>query len=123
MHRKVNHGYRDPINALVDSVLCRICLLHIHDCIRLFNDIKYRSHICRLNLLIVGPTVSIERSDELDLACHGLRRTRFVTGLRAYAAVWPVFCLQGPLLPAPLLSVLPLLRRIHVLGNGGRHYG
>ena len=28
VHRKVKHGLRDPINALVDSVVCPVCLVY-----------------------------------------------------------------------------------------------
>ena len=121
VHRKVKHGQRDPVNALVDSVFCPICLLYFHDRICLLNHLKYRSTVCRLNLLADGPLVSPERSDELDGACRELRRSRYAASLRAHAATVPAFRLQGPL-PLPISYVAPV-GRCHILGNGRRHYG
>ena len=121
VHRKVKHGQRDPINALVDSVHCPVCLLFFHDRIRLLNHLKYRSLVCRLNLLALGPLVSPERSDELDMACRELRRARYAAGLRVHVAIQPVFRLQGPL-PLPVSYVSPI-GRTHLLGRGRRHYG
>ena len=91
LHRKVKHGARNPVDLLVDSVFCPICLLYFHDRIRLLNHLKYRSTICKLNLLAVGPLISAKRADELDLDSRVLRRSRFAAGLRAHAAVDPVF--------------------------------
>ena len=122
LHRKVKHGARDPVDLLVDTVFCPVCLLYFHDRIRLLNHLKYRSCICKLNLLAAGPLISPERAFELDLGCRELRRSRFAAGLRAHAAVVPVFRLQGPL-PPPLIPIVSATRHSHILGNGRRHFG
>ena len=65
---------------------------------------------------------SPERALQLDLENRELRRTRFAAGLRAHAAVVPVFRLQGPL-PSPRIPILSLTMNSHVLGNGRHHFG
>ena len=66
-------------------------MLYFHDRIRLLNCLKYRSRICKLNLLADGPLISPERALQLDLDNRELRRTRFAAGLRAHAAAVPGF--------------------------------
>ena len=121
VHKKVKHGARDPIDLLVDTVFCPVCMLYFHDRKRLLNHLKYRSRLCKLNLLADGPLISPERALQLDLDNRELRRTRFAAGLRAHAAVVPAFRVQGPL-PSPRIPILSLTLNSHVLGNGRRHY-
>ena len=122
LHKKVKHGYRDPVDRLVDTVWCPICMLYFHDRIRLLNHLKYRSKLCQLNLFLSGPLISPERADQLDVDCRELRRSRRAAGLRAHAATAPVIRLQGPL-PPPRIPVIYSSARTHILGNGRRHYG
>ena len=121
LHKKVKHGLRDPVNALVDDVFCPVCMLFFHDRIRLLNHLKYRSLVCRMNLLAQGPLISSERADELDVECRVLRRSRYAAGLRAHTALAPVFRLQGAI-PLPV-SYVHVSSNTHILGSGRRHYG
>ena len=72
--------------------------------------------------LCVSPPPVYSFFFELYLDSRVLRRSRFAAGLRAHAAVDPVFRLQGPL-PPPLIPIVLLTRHSHMLGNGRRHYG
>ena len=120
MHRSVVHGFVDPVNCLVDSAHCPVCMLYFHNRVRLLNHLKYRSSVCRLNLTLAGPLITVDAARTLDVACRELRRELYAMGLRAHAARAPVFRLPGPLPPAVVFD--DLSSRHHVLGIGRRHY-
>jgi hypothetical protein len=120
LHMKVVHDILDPVHMLVDDVFCPVCLLYFHNRVRLLNHLKYRSSVCRLNLVLQGPLLSSERARELDIACRAHRRELYAKGLRAHAALFPVVRLHGPLPPAVVLD--HLASHHHLLGIGRRYY-
>ena len=76
VHRKVSHGIRDPVDLLVDTVHCPVCLVYFHNRVRVLNHIKYRSSVCRLNLKVAGPIITAEQADVFDVECRELREGR-----------------------------------------------
>ena len=120
VHRRVVHSHVDPVDLLVDGVHCPVCMLYFHNRIRLLNHLKYRSSVCRLNLMLAGPLISPERALELDRESRSLRRELYAKGLRAHSALAPVLRLQGPLPPAVVFDAK--LSDHHVLGAGRRYY-
>ncbi len=97
-------------------------MLFFHNRVRLLNHLKYRSSVCRLNLIVAGPIISPESADKLDEDCREMRRRLYAVGLRAHAAVEPCFRLCGPL---PLPLVVDWNRhsnKCHILGLGRNHH-
>ena len=120
MHRSRKHGYIDPIDSHIDTVHCPVCMLHFDNRIRVLNHIKYRSNICNIALKASGAVLTPEETIELNNSQRALRRTRYAAGLRAHAATVPVFRMPGPL-PLPVIFT-GSYGKIHILGNGRRHY-
>ena len=91
------------------------------DELRLFNHLRYRSQVCRLNVKLGGPLISAEDAKDIVVGLREANRALFALGLRPYAATEPVFRLTGPL---PLSIVDPDRESTHhLLGIGRRHYG
>ena len=121
VHRSRKHDYLDPINCYVSSNHCPICMLYFHSRVRVLNHIKYRSFVCKANLLLAGPILLDADARALDVAQREQNRVLYASGLRAHAATLPVFRLQGPLPPSILpANITP--SEHHLLGNGRRHY-
>ncbi len=123
LHRKIVHGSRDPVDLLVSSVHCPVCMVFFHNRVRLLNHLKYRSTVCRLNLIVSGPLISVEQADVLDEGCRDLRRRRYAAGLRAHSVcAEPCFRLCGPL-PLPLvIDGNKHTNNCHVLGFGRNYH-
>ena len=110
----------DPVNSLIDTVHCPVCMLHFHNRVRVLNHIKYRSPICKLSLTMKGPALSLQETKELDMSIRPFRREQYAHGLRAHSATEPVFRLCGPL-PPPVVFT-GSYGNMHILGNGRNHY-
>ena len=97
-------------------------LAETHDSLKLMTElfIKYKSNICNIALKASGAVLTPEETIELNNSQRALRRTRYAAGLRAHAATVPVFRLPGPL-PLPVIFT-GSYGKIHILGNGRRHY-
>ena len=122
LHRKKKHGIRDPVDCLVNSVHCLVCMKFFHNRVRLLNHLKYRSSLCRLNLILAGPLITAEEAEVLDEGCRDMRKRMYALGLRAHTATEPAFRLCGPL-PLPLvLSNNKHSNNCHILGFGRNHY-
>ena len=123
VHRKVSHGIRDPVDLLVDTVHCPVCLVYFHNRVRVLNHIKYRSSVCRLNLKVAGPIITAEQADVFDVECRELRRKRYAEGQRAHAAgAEPCFRLCGPI-PLPLMiNGNRFTSKCHTLGFGRNYH-
>ena len=122
LHRKIKHGARDPVDCLIDSVHCPVCMIYFHNRIRVLNHLKYRSSVCRLNLVLAGPIISSQQADILDEGCRELRRGLYAAGLRAHTATAPCFRLSGPL-PLPLVvDGNRMSNKCQILGYGRNHH-
>ena len=122
LHRKIKHGIRDPVDCLVDTVFCPVCMKFFHNRVRVLNHIKYRSSVCRLNLTLAGPLISEEQAEVLDEGCREQKRILYAKGLRAHSAAAPCFRLCGPL-PLPLIvDGSKHSKNCHILGFGRNHY-
>ena len=117
MHRKVQHGLRDPVDLLVGTVHCTVCMMYFHNRVRVLNHVKYRSSICRLNLKLAGPVITAEHADALDADCREFKRKGMQKGYArtlparnlAFAFLVPylfLFLQMGTVLP---VSVIPLV--------------
>ena len=123
LHLKIKHNARDPVDFLVNTVHCPVCMIYFHNRIRLLNHLKYRSSVCRLNLTLAGPFIDNSEADVLDENCRELRRELYAAGLRAHCATAPCFRLCGPL-PLPLVvDGKRISSNCHILGFGRNHHG
>ena len=95
--------------------------MYFHNRSRLLNHLKYRSHVCRLNVLLGGSLISAEEAREIAVELREGNRALYARGLRPYAATEQVFRLVGPL-PPPIVDP-DRQSTHHLLGVGRRHYG
>ncbi len=118
LHLFKAQGLKNPIRRLVSTSTCPICLTEFHTRTRILNHLRYRSHVCRCNLLIAGPLLSVE-ADLLDFEEAVANRLLAQSGSRAHKAALPCIRVQGPL-PAPIL-IADRHSSHHILGFG-RNY-
>ncbi len=122
LHRKIKHGFRDPVDCLIDTVHCTVCMKYFHNRVRVLNHLKYRSSVCRLNLTFAGPIINAEQAEILDESCREMKRKLYAAGLRAHSATAPCFRLCGPI-PLPLIEDgRRHSNNCHILGFGRNHY-
>ncbi len=96
-----------------------MCLNEFPNRRRLVNLIRYRSNICRINLLLGPPILSDEEVEALDDAERDSHVEMARKGLRAHHAASPCHRVPGPI-PAPLID-LDKFSKHHSLGRG-RNY-
>ena len=65
----------------------------------MFNHVRYRSNVCRENLLIRPPELSQTDADQLDILEQASFRRMQACGHRRHKAVLPCVQAAGPLLP------------------------
>ncbi len=119
-HRSRKHDYINPIHAYVNNAFCPICM-YFHNRTRVLNHIKYRSQVCKGNLIMQGPIISIDEARALDEEHREEKRELYSQGYRAHAACQPVFRLVGPL-PYSILTDDNMSSKHHTLGKGRNHH-
>ena len=82
----------------------------------MINHIRYRSQVCKANLLLRGPCLSEDEADALDGHEHGAHVSLQKKGKRRHHAELPVIRLQGPL--CTVFSMLGCYSEHSVLGVG-----
>ena len=116
LHMFKAHQVRNHLRLYVDSTFCCVCLKQFHTRERCLNHVRYRSAVCRANLLLRGPLISeseassIEDSEKL----HNASLSR--AGKRRHHVTKPAVQLSGPLFPVVPLSQVS--GNHHPLGNG-----
>ncbi len=117
----MDHATLSIYLSVLSIVLFALCFFHNR--VRLLNHLKYRSTVCRLNLMMSGPLISVEQADVLDEGCRDLRRRRYAAGLRAHSVcAEPCFRLCGPL-PLPLIiDGSKHTNNCHMLGFGRNYH-
>ena len=70
---------------------------------------RYRPTVCRNNLLLRGPVLSLEEASALDDACKTRNKLLHATGRRRHHVDAPFFYLKGLLLPILLPQALQVL--------------
>jgi hypothetical protein len=102
LHRKVTHSLDDGLSRYVSDVFCPVCLVYFHSRVRLLNHIRYKSAVCRTNLILQGPVLTAEEASELDCQCRPGHRELASKGLRPHVALAPCFRGSGSLVLSPL---------------------
>ena len=99
LHKFKSHGIKCIERLYLDTTFCPICLIEFHTRERALNHIRYRSSVCRVNLMMKPPALSPEQANRFDADASGqitvLRQARH----RRHAVDVPCFRLVGPLPP------------------------
>ena len=86
-------------NYLGDHVHCPICLKHFHTRERVLNHVRYRSEICRHNLVLRNRMWTDAEVSEFDACEADGHKSTQASGKRRHHAEAPVIRLVGPLQP------------------------
>ena len=97
LHRFKTHGVKNQMRQYIASTFCPICLRQFWTRERAVNHIRYRSKVCKGNLLLLGPCLTVDEADQLDIDEIGAHITLQRSGRRRHHAALPVTRLQGPL--------------------------
>ena len=97
LHRYKVHGFKNYMRQFVQGTHCPVCLKQFWTRERIINHLRCRSHVCRNNLLLAGPCLSVDQADDLDALEYGANASRQRKGQRRHQADLPVVRLQGPL--------------------------
>ena len=116
------HGVKNIWRQYVGyHVHCPVCLKLFWSRERVLNHIRYRSKVCKHNLLLRGPIISEEDALIIDKA-EALGHIKLAhSGRKRCAAVEPVLRLHGPLLPT-ILNPGTVTSGHHQLGRGHNYY-
>ena len=84
------------------------------------NHLKYRSLVCRLNLMCRGPCISAAAAATIDLELAEAHRISQAHGMRRHKALLPVVQCAGPL--EPILIEPGTESSHHPLGIGHNYH-
>ena len=82
-----------------NHVHCTVCLQHFWSRARLLNHIRYRSKICKYNLILRGTVSEESEALDYDLEAASANVALYRRGRRNHHAEEPVVQLEGPLQP------------------------
>ena len=99
LHRFKAHGLKSAWRKYLDDVYCPVCLRMFWTRERALNHIRYRSRICKHNMLLRGPVISDSEADVLDAADAESHAANHKSGKRRHHVVSPVVQMPGPLWP------------------------
>ena len=119
VHMFSKHSVKSDMRRYFPHTYCPVCLRDFGQRELCLNHVRYRSMVCRNNLLIRGPCLSKEEADALDNECKPRNRHLHVTGCRRHHVETPSFCLPGALLP--ILLAPDKFSAHHPLGRGHRY--
>ena len=97
LHMFKTHGIKNSIRLHYGDTFCPICMMQFHSRVRLHNHVQYRSKICRMQLLLMGPVISTEEADSLDAIQRLESASLARKGIRSHKAILYTFRLPGPL--------------------------
>ncbi len=117
LHKFKHHKIKDCVRCYVPEHVahCCVCLPMFHSRERLLNHLRYRSSVCKINLILAGDAISNQDADAIDekLQPHYADLQR--RGFRRYRGRRPAFRLPGPL---PYAVIEPGTESAHhVLGR------
>jgi hypothetical protein len=118
-HHSIRNLWRHYIGTRVH---CSVCLKLFWTRERLLNHIRYRSKVCKHNLLLRGPICSEEESLAIDNDCLDAHQKLQSESKRRHHVEEPVLQLSGPLQFQVLLMCTDTTNQ-HRLGNGHNLFG
>jgi len=95
-------------------------LVEFHTRERIVNHIRYRSSVCRTNLMMRPPILSIEQANLLDADASGQLAVLRQARRRRHAVDIPCFRLVGPL--PPVVIDPDCSSSHHALGRGRNYF-
>ena len=110
LHLFKAHGVKNQMRQYVEGTFCPVCLRQFWTRERVVNHIRYRSQVCKVNLLLAGPCLSVDEADNLDVVEYGANLNLQKKGRRRHHADLPVIRLQGP------------LRTVFAIGRESNHH-
>ena len=113
------HDVKSNLRRYVPFTYCTVCLREFGQRETCLNHVRYRSKVCRSNLLLRGPLLSCAEAQTLDEECHARNRALHSAGRRRHHVESPSFVLPGPLLP--VLLAPGEYSAHHPLGRGHRY--
>jgi hypothetical protein len=116
VHSFSKHGIKSSLRKYVPLTHCLVCLREFHTRENCLNHIRYRSKVCRSNLLMRGPSLSTEEANRLDELSKSDNVRLYAQGRRRHHVVDPCALLSGPLLPVLLAE--GQYSALHPLGIG-----
>ena len=99
VHKFRTHGAKSIERQYIHGTHCPICLVEFWTRERVINHVRYRSKVCRENLLVRPPELTQQQADELDVLEQDTFRKMQSCGNRRHKAVKPCLQASGPLLP------------------------
>ena len=105
LHLFKAHGIKNQWKLYVgDYVHCPVCLKLFWTRERVLNHVRYRSKVCRGNLVLRGPKYTSEEIDAMDREDTALNIALQSKGKRRHYVENPTVQLCGPIAPIMLLS-------------------
>ena len=98
VHRFKTHGSKSIERQYLPGTQCPICLVEFWTRERVINHVRYRSKVCRENLLVRLPELSQQQADHLDEFEQETFRKMQACGNRRHKAIEPCIQASGPLL-------------------------
>ena len=119
LHAFKTHGVKNIYRQYVGSNWhCLVCMKMFWSRERVVNHIRYRSKVCRTQMLTNPPPYTPEQADDFDLEEAKSNRELSHRGSRRHKAVKPCVQLIGPIMP--IASVCP--SKHHPLGRGHNYW-
>ena len=116
LHRFKSHGLKNMMHKFIDVTHCIVCLREFWTRERVLNHVRYRSPLCRDNLIMRGPVLTESQADELDRLERPMHTDLYRRGHRRHNADRPSMRCAGPLWPIILLEGRESAH--HPLGKG-----
>ena len=110
------HNVKNPIRLHINTVFCPVCMVMFHTRERVLNHLRYRSALCREQILEYPQVLDDVQADDLDLSLRESNILLQKAGRRRHSAVLNAFRLSGPL-PLPTINI-PMASTHHPLGLG-----
>ena len=99
LHAFKAHGIKNVLSQYLDTTFCTVCLRQFTTREGVLNHAKYRSKVCRHNLFLRGPILTVEQAGILDNECKNSNIELYKKSRRRHHVTVPAFRMQGPLMP------------------------
>ena len=109
LHMFMSHGMKSHIRLYIKTTYCSVCLKEFHSRERVLDHIRYRSAVCRANLMLRGPVLTEVEAATIDEESREEHRTLAHACRRRHHVHCPAIQLPGPLLPVDARSLIRIV--------------